>query len=186
MSKKKKSTTFTEVKGDVLELFFDSSENAILMHGANCQKVMGAGIADQIRKQISPLFYLDQFDPRTPTHRFGSYSALVIGTADEKIKIGVNLYTQFNPGANFDLTAFRNSLKAFTRSIPEEKRSEMTIYMPKIGCGIGGSTWDKVSPVVEKELASFNIIVVEYKKSKPALEEPPLTKGMPEKTSKEN
>lgn len=161
----KKVPTFAEVDGDALELFFDSKTDAALMHGANCQKVMGAGIANQIRLKISPLFYCDQFDNRTPSQRLGSYSAVVVGQVDEKIKIGVNLYSQFSPGANFDINALRNSLKSFVFSIPKDKRSEITIYMPKIGCGIGGGDWKDVEPVVKKELAEFNVVVVNYKKT---------------------
>lgn len=164
MSEKTKNiTTFAIEEGDVMELFFKSSSNAVIMHGANCMKVMGAGIANQVREKISPLFYLDQYDTRTPSQRFGSYSAVVLGHEGENIKIGVNLYTQFNPGANFDITALKNSLKSFVFSIPKEKRSEITVFLPKIGAGIGGGDWKKIEPVIRRELAEFNVVVVEYK-----------------------
>jgi O-acetyl-ADP-ribose deacetylase (regulator of RNase III) len=156
------SPTFTEVKGDAIELFFKSTTNAIVLHGANCQKVMGSGFAKQIKDQIAPLFYIDQFDTRTNTQRFGSYSAVVIGQVGDHIKIGVNLYTQFNPGAEFDITALRNSLKAFRYSIPVENRAGFTLYLPQIGCGIGGGDWKEVLPVLKKELAGFNVILVDY------------------------
>ena len=158
----KKATTFVEVKGDAIDLFFNSKTDATFMHGANCHKVMGAGIANQVRTKISPLFYLDQYDTRSPSQRVGSFSAVVVGTVDEKIKIGVNLYTQFSPGANFDIIALRNSLRAFTSSIPLDKRKNMTVYLPKIGCVIGGGKWETVKPVIEKELSQFNVVVVNF------------------------
>jgi O-acetyl-ADP-ribose deacetylase (regulator of RNase III) len=168
MSKNKKiSPTFTEVKGDAIQLFFDSTTDAVIMHGANCQKLMGAGFALQVRNKISPLYYLDQYDVRNHTQRFGSYSAVVIGEVEDKLKIGVNLYTQFNPGAEFDITAFRNSLKGFRYSIPVEKRIKFTIYLPMIGTGIGGGDWKEILPVIKKELADFNIVVVDYVAPKP-------------------
>lgn len=159
----KKVPTYKQVDGDALDLFFNSDTDAALLHGANCQKVMGAGIANQIRMKVAPLFYLDQYDNRTPSQRFGSYSAVVVGTLDEKIKIGVNLYSQFSPGANFDLAALTTALKSFTFSIPKEKRIDITVYLPKIGCGIGGGKWEDVEPVVKAELAEFNVVVVNYK-----------------------
>tara|TARA_R110000851_G_scaffold97156_2_gene210670 strand:+ start:4265 stop:4789 length:525 start_codon:yes stop_codon:yes gene_type:complete len=163
MSKKTKiSPTFTEVKGDAIELFFKSSTNAVIMHGANCQNTMGAGFALQVRNKIAPLFYLDQYDTRNATNKFGSYSAVVIGQVGEEVKIGVNLYTQFNPGANFDITALRNSLKAFRYSIPVDKRETFTIYLPMIGTGIGGGDWKEILPVIKKELSNFNVVTVEY------------------------
>lgn len=163
MEKTKKMTTFTVVKGDALDLFFKSTTDSALLHGANCQQVMGAGIANQIRLQLSPLFFRDQYDARTPSQRFGSYSAVVLA-ADKKngLKVGVNLYTQYLTGANFDITAFRNSLKSFVFSIPEDKRAGMTLYMPKIGCGIGGGDWDAVRKVAKAELREFNVVVVEF------------------------
>ena len=160
----KKVTTFAEVEGDALDLFFNSTDDAVIIHGANCQKVMGAGIANQIRQQMSPLFYLDQYDTRTPSQRFGSYSAVVVGHVAEKMKIGANLYSQFSPGANFDITALRNALKSFVFSIPKDKRAGITVYTPKIGCGIGGGKWEEVEPVIKKELAQFNVVVVNYVK----------------------
>ena len=69
MKKTKKLPTFVEVDGDAIELFFQSTTDAIIIHGANCQKIMGAGIANQIREKLSPLFYLDQYDNRTPTQK---------------------------------------------------------------------------------------------------------------------
>lgn len=163
MSKNTKiSPTFTEVKGDAIDLFFKGTTDAVFMHGANCQQMMGAGIALQVKQQISPLFYLDQYDARNPTQRFGSYSAVVVGQVKDKIKVGVNLYTQFNPGAEFDLTALRNSLKAFRYSIPVDKRIGFNVYLPKIGAGIGGGDWKEILPVIKKELADFNIVIVDY------------------------
>tara|TARA_R110000868_G_scaffold364194_2_gene627037 strand:- start:1547 stop:2065 length:519 start_codon:yes stop_codon:yes gene_type:complete len=154
--------TFVEVKGDVIDQFYNSKGNAILMHGANCQKIMGAGFALQVRNRVAPLFYLDQYDPRDGTQRFGNYSAVVLGQVEQEIKIGVNLYTQFNPGANFDYTAFRNALKAFRFSISPDKASSFTIYMPKIGSGIGGELWSDIELIAKQELASFNVVVVDY------------------------
>jgi len=164
MSKKKEKPTYNIVDGDAMDLFFKSTTNAVLMHGANCQRVMGAGFAAQVRDNIAPLFYLDQYDTRNATQRFGSYSAVVVGQVEDKLKIGVNLYTQFNPGAEFDISALRTSLKAFRFSIAKDKRIDFTIYLPKIGCGIGGGTWEEVEPVIKKELADFNVVVVNYKK----------------------
>ena len=162
MKKTKKLPTFVEVDGDAIELFFQSTTDAIIIHGANCQKIMGAGIANQIREKLSPLFYLDQYDNRTPTQRFGNYSAVVVGQIEETIKIGVNLYTQFQPGPQFDLDALKVALKSFSWSIPKDKRAGMTVFMPKIGCGIGGGKWEDIEPSVKEGLKDFNVVVVNY------------------------
>ena len=172
MSKKEtvQKPSYKEVDGDALKLFFESTTDAAFLHGANCQKVMGTGIANQVRLQLAPLFYLDQYDPRTPTQRFGNFSAVVVGQVAEKIKIGVNLYTQFSPGANFDIAALVTALKCFKLSIPLEKRADLTIYLPKIGCGIGGGKWEDVAPVIKRELIDFNVVAVNFVEEKSAVQ----------------
>jgi O-acetyl-ADP-ribose deacetylase (regulator of RNase III) len=164
---KKKSPTFVEVEGDAIELFFKSETSAIIMHGANCQKQMGAGIAAQIRHNIPPLFYLDQYDSRLATQRFGSFSAVVLADTQDQLKIGANLYTQYNPGANFDIDALKTSIKALTFTIPPEQRHTFTVYVPQIGCGIGGGSWKDVLPVLKDVLSEFNVVAVTYKASPP-------------------
>ena len=34
-----------------------------------------------------------------------------------------------------------------------------SIHMPRIGCGLAGGTWDEVGPIVERELADFDVTV---------------------------
>ena len=167
--KSKELPIFAEEKGDAIRLFFASGGNAIFMHGANCQKVMGAGIAAQVRDTVAPLYFLDQFDARQTSQRFGNFSALLLAENKDGIKIGVNLYTQYNPGANFDIVALKSALRAFKFTIKPENRGAFTIFLPWIGCGIGGGNWKEVKPVIMKELAEFNVVAVEYK--------PTITKG---------
>jgi O-acetyl-ADP-ribose deacetylase (regulator of RNase III) len=154
--------TYKTVKGDAFEQFFNSTTNAAIMHGCNCQKMMGAGFADQVRTQLAPMYYLDQFDGRNPSERYGNYTATIVGQVKDFIKIGVNLYTQFNPGANFELAALTMSLKAFTLSVPKDQRATFTCYLPWIGAGIGGGDWKEIEPVIKAELKEFNVVVVEF------------------------
>jgi O-acetyl-ADP-ribose deacetylase (regulator of RNase III) len=162
----KEMPIFAEKKGDAIDLFFDSPGNAIFIHGANCRKVMGAGIALQVRERIAPLYFLDQYDTRADNQRFGSYSAVTLAQSEKGIKLGVNLYTQLDPGPNFDLYALTNSLRALTSSFDKKMRSSFTIYLPQIGCGIGGAKWADVMPVLMKELADFNVMAVEFEPKK--------------------
>lgn len=165
MAKKtKKETTFVVVDGDVFKEFFESKGSAIFMHGANCHKIMGAGVANGVRLNLASLFYADQFDPRIPAHRLGSYSAVLLHTIPEQgiLKIGANIYSQFNPGPDFNGVSFRNGLKTFALSISEEKKADFTVYMPKIGAGIGGGKWEEIEPIVREELEGFNVVIVNY------------------------
>lgn len=37
-----------------------------------------------------------------------------------------------------------------------------SVHMPRIGCGLGGGTWDKIEPIVTKNLSSREIPVTVY------------------------
>ncbi len=34
-----------------------------------------------------------------------------------------------------------------------------SIHMPRIGCGLGGGSWDEVEPVIKKHLSDFDVYV---------------------------
>jgi len=173
MVKKENTNKFTnkkvqEVKGDAIDLFFKTEGNAIFMHGANCKKIMGAGIALQVRQMLPPLYFLDHFDTRTPTQRYGSYGATILaGGENQPIKLGVNLYTQYIPGPVFSLDALKTSLTGFKLSIPEEQRPLFEVIVPQIGCGIGGGDWDVVKPIILDILSDFRLVLVEYQAPEP-------------------
>lgn len=45
--------------------------------------------------------------------------------------------------------ALRECLKKLADYATKHKA---TVHMPKIGCGLGGSSWDKIKPIIEEEL----------------------------------
>jgi len=145
-----------EINGDAIDLFLNTKQSTFL-HGCNCLKTMGAGIAKQVKKQLPDLFHTDMLDERRSSQRLGSYSYAHIDTSVGK-GLGVNLYTQYDKGANFDINALTNSLRALRRS----RLMLPNIYLPKIGSGIGGGSWNEIKKVIEKELKNYNTIVVNY------------------------
>jgi O-acetyl-ADP-ribose deacetylase (regulator of RNase III) len=36
------------------------------------------------------------------------------------------------------------------------------VHMPRIGCGLGGSTWDRIEPYIERRLCSIDVPVFVY------------------------
>lgn len=42
------------------------------------------------------------------------------------------------------------------------KRKKASIHCPRVGCGLAGSSWDKVEPLVQTLLAEENITVTVY------------------------
>ena len=41
-------------------------------------------------------------------------------------------------------------------------RNNVTVHMPRIGCGLAGGTWDKMEPIIEAELISKGVRVTVY------------------------
>lgn len=58
-----------------------------------------------------------------------------------------------------DEAALRSSLYRVASFAMEAKA---TVHMPRIGCGLGGSSWDEVEPIIEQTLGARSINVTVY------------------------
>ncbi len=137
-------------------------DEGVVCHGVNCQGAMGSGVAKAIKEKW-PIVY-DIFKSKPTGKR-------MLGIADTiPIKDNlyvVNCYTQvfygYGGGRYADPKAINSCL---ADSIVLADMHQIPLYMPKIGCGLGGLDWDaEVEPLVRK-LSDFfstvNIIVCEY------------------------
>jgi len=163
-----------EDTGDLLELFsvhtrdkvykptFNTQSTPykidIFVHGANCFSLMGAGIAGQVATKYPSLLKADREFKFLPIDRLGKFSTNGKGM--------YNLYTQYQPGANAEYEAVRQSFRAlnkkYQRNIFSGKRK--TIGIPQIGCGIGGLEWPVVKEIILKEVTNMDIVFVTYSK----------------------
>ena len=116
---------------------------------------MGAGIAKQIKDNFPEAY---QVDLRTGKgkDKLGTVSYCEIFDGNNKLRI-VNAYTQYYPGANFSENALAKCLKWVN-----ENCDKMKIAYPRIGCGIGGGSWDRVSKIIDRELQSKLHTLIEY------------------------
>jgi len=153
--------SYREIKGDLLDLF-DKGEFNVIAHGANCCSVMGAGIALQIKKKFPKAYYCDLFDTRTEAQKFGSFSVTAIDKPDGNLYLVYNLYTQYHPGPNAELTALKNSLRAMCLDLIDPEGFK--IGLPLIGCGIGGLDFEtQVKPIIKEELKDMNVTICKLK-----------------------
>ena len=143
---------YQEINGNLIEL---SKKGAfdVIAHGANCKKIMGAGLALQIKKHYPIAWQIDQDDTRGPLQRLGDMTVLNLTQF-----VVVNLYTQYNPGAELNYTALRLGLFKMN-----QKYKGKRIGLPMIGCGIGGGHWDSVKMIIKEELCDCNVTIVMFK-----------------------
>ena len=107
---------------------------------------MGSGVAGAIRKRW-PMVY-DQFKKQ-------GRGKQMLGTADpvyiSQEIIVVNCYTQlwygFGGGRYADLKAVETSV-SYAAKIAN--LYNFPLYLPRIGCGLGGLKWEEVEPVLER------------------------------------
>ena len=147
---------YREIKGDLLAMAKEGHFD-IIAHGCNCHKMMGAGIAYQIARQFPIAYQADKSDKRKPLQRLGdlTYSHNHLGRF-----IIVNLYSQYDGGANLDYSALELSLRKLSMIFTKGSK----IGLPLIGCGIAGGDWEKVKPIIQRVLSDFDVTIVIYDK----------------------
>lgn len=150
-----------QLDGDVFEKGYD-----FIIHQANCQATMGAGIAATIKKEFPSVFEADKKFKIPPGRgRLGSFSFSEVPKrhAPKENFTLFNLYGQDNwCGASVltEYDAFEKALNGILtyiqRTYPTYK--DMTIAVPYlIGCDRAGGEWSIVSTLLEKASLAFDI-----------------------------
>lgn len=72
-----------------------------------------------------------------------------------------NMIAQHGTGGEQPL--YYNALRHCLRKLaPKAHEAQATVHMPRIGCGLGGGTWEKVQPIIMQELCASNVEVMVY------------------------
>ena len=139
----------TYFKGDVLK----SNEVAIL-HGCNCQGVMGAGIARQIKDQYPKVF--NEYYKRFVTHGLELGSVQYVA-ADNKLFINAMTQKNIGNGRQVSYDAIEHCLQKVNSDFLGS-----TIAMPKIGAGLGGGNWEIIEKIIEVTCPDIDVHVWEF------------------------
>ncbi len=145
-------------KGNIL----DSLEDAI-GHCANCQQVMGSGVAKALRDKWPEVFWVDRNDKRYPKERLGSFTKTFL---NKGYRVCYNIYGQLDfRGRNIgimDLSyeALENGLRAVHSDMVNN--SLFSIALPMIGAGLAGGDWKKIEEIINKVFGESSIKVVIY------------------------
>ena len=155
-----------EVTGNIL-----SGEYNIICQQVNCQGVMGAGLAKQIRNQYPKLFmyYKQKCESCNKEELLGDIN--IFCTSYENSKFIINLFAQYNYGRGTrqtDYNAFHGCLQKIKSQVTDFIPETAKIAFPyKIGCGLAGGDWNIIKPMIEefsKEIKQ-NVYIVRLKEN---------------------
>ena len=151
---------YNEIEGDIVQLALQGEFDAIAQ-GCNCQQMMGAGLAAQIKHFIPKAAQVDREDTRMPIQRLGDFTYHNFNTKDWKSVYIYNLYTQFQGGPDLSMDALRLCLHKLNFQCKGKH-----VGLPLIGCGIAGGKWSEVEALIKEYLTDVaEITIVHFKPS---------------------
>jgi O-acetyl-ADP-ribose deacetylase (regulator of RNase III) len=157
-------SNYREIDGDLIVLA-KAGEFDVITHGCNCMCTMGAGIAPQMASAFGcDLFKLEDQKYRGDINKLGQIDSFLVSRKDLKRAIFVvNSYTQYDyrrtGGAPLDYEALTLCLRKINKQFKGKH-----IGLPKIGAGLAGGDWNKISEIIKKELKDCQITIVNFKK----------------------
>lgn len=125
-------------------------DHGVVGHGVNCQGVMASGVAAAIRATWPRAYevYMSAFDgrPQSKPEMLGSVQIIEITPS----LFVVNMFTQVFYGRDYKQYASEDAIaRALIKACSFANTKELPLYIPKIGCGLGGLDWDdQVEPIV--------------------------------------
>jgi O-acetyl-ADP-ribose deacetylase (regulator of RNase III) len=134
----------------------------VVVHGCNCQNVMGAGIAKAFKDEWPGVFEADTLATkqwRNPIAKLGNFSSY---SNRERGFIIINAYTQLGYGRNRDNFEYE-SFNLILRKLEVLDHSGLVRFgFPYIGMGLAGGDPDRIIPMIEDFATRHDTTLVEY------------------------
>ena len=138
--------------------------HGVIGQGVNCQGKMGKGVAKDIRNKWPIVYsqYLLMCSSHSPEELLGTAHLINVGdtqsTGINQLFVA-NCFTQEFYGRDGKRYADPLAIKkALTNTLEFCKGIDLPLYMPKIGCGLGGLNWEKdVLSIIEELDAQFQL-----------------------------
>jgi O-acetyl-ADP-ribose deacetylase (regulator of RNase III) len=146
------------VHGDLIKLALDRQFD-VIVHGCNCQCVMGRGIALAMKTTFPEAYAADLATPKGDRKKLGSISSVTVSRDGHRITI-VNGYTQDHWQGTGVLVDY-DALRAVMKRVKGEHSGKRIGY-PRIGAGLAGGDWSRISPIIDEELRGEDHTLVEY------------------------
>lgn len=146
------------IQGDILQ-----ADTDVILHQVNCQGIMGAGLALQIRLKYPEVYtryrdYCAKF-PLDSSEMLGQIQCICVG--NEPLLYIVNLFAQdkLGRGGRFtDYDALRSCLAQANKRF-KGKRVAIPFWM---SCGLAGGDWHTVSKIIEDTMTDCQVTYYRY------------------------
>lgn len=135
--------------GDLL----DAPKDQIIAHGCNTVGAFGAGVAGQIARRMPTV--AEQYKEHAP-FLLGAAQLVYYGPTNRYV---FNLMTQLKPGRDARPSAITTAFTNMAEKIHKHHELPRLVAIPRIGCGIGGLTWQEVEPAI---VAGVNGSSIDY------------------------
>ena len=103
-------TKMKEQTGDLIDLAM-KGEFDVIVHGCNCECIMGGGIAKQIKKAFPETFEADCGTKKADASKIGGISYAKVKLENNRRLVIVNGYTQLLAGGQVNYDAVRDVMK---------------------------------------------------------------------------
>ncbi len=130
-----------------------SVNTGIIAHGVNCQRRMASGIAKTIRAKFPQAYEAYMALPGGEDMLGTSHVVCINHEAELYV---ANMFTQvfygYGGGKYADADAIEHAL---TATAAQANVYSLPIFMPRVGCGLGGLKWEDVEQRVLKVLELY-------------------------------
>lgn len=141
------------IKGDLF-----TTEHSIIVHGVNCQGVMGSGVAGLIKK-----FYPKSYEEYREYYKANDKRGLLgrILVSEENDKHIVHAFTQYSYGRDYIRYMSYDAMDTamFSLNLYMNEQKIKNVSMPKIGAGLGGGNWNIIEPIIHANLIDKNVYI---------------------------
>lgn len=140
-----------QIIGSILDV-----TEGIIVQQVNCQGVMGAGLARQIRQKYPRVY--SRYKDECGMLGFENLGSVSFTQVDEKLLIA-SIFGQLRCGRDrsvvyTDYNALRRGLKIVSNS-----KRDSSVYIPhSIGCGLANGDWNVVLSIIEETIPDAIIV----------------------------
>jgi O-acetyl-ADP-ribose deacetylase (regulator of RNase III) len=146
------------VEGDLITFALEGQFD-VIVHGCNCFCTMGAGIARVIQEEFPEAYAADLVTIKGDRNKLGNFSFATVKRNKHEITI-VNGYTQFHFHGDSVLVDY-DAVQSLFKKVKQQYSGKRIGY-PKIGAGLAGGDWERISRIIDQELAEENHSLVIY------------------------